>query len=679
MAEFFKDIKGRLPDPVKDRKAFLELVKEEKRKCKEGVMVITPQGVRLRLHGWTYFHMNHFNLYLDWKDPRTGKTQRVIGLPPLRDNELIINDALIAAEHYNKGLVEFGSRRLGKTTQEASIIIYNATIYKGTQNIIVGNSTEDIKLITNPASVALENMWEGLKLPHINKDWSKAVVFGIKDKQGNPQEWSQILIRNTAQGTNKEALAGITPSSFVFDEIGKESFLESFEAAKPAFLSEYGDWRCIPIMTGTSGDFEKPKDARELFTNPSAHNFLECECPGENRKRGLFISGLYRFDFKKDGSIEEFLKQEEDRKLFNVQPTYDMIEIHADPPVRIADKERAAAAIEKEFDIARKSNKAETFLKAKMYAPINSDDCFLTKGLNPFADFFEGLAKHKEWLMKEQPCRWIELRKDAQGEIVFNESKKTPIANFPHKDFEEIDAAIQVWDMPKEGGKYRIEVAGLDPYNQSVSETSESLGALYVIRRANNDLNDPFQETMVCAYVARTEKMSKFLNTVQLILEWYKCTLLHENSNDLVLKHFDDQFKGHLLLDTWQHAREIAPNTKVRGTKGLAPTKKNQEFLVSLVRHYFEEEIEMNGKIVPGYLRIKDPLLIEELFYFGERNTDRFWGFAHAVAHLYFTKKEGKAMVVQEEEPKPLKQVRDKVKSPFANPMFTRNHNSFRK
>lgn len=660
MGEFFKEIK-RLPDPKLDRHSFLELVKEERKKCREGVYLITDQGIRVRLHGWTYYHLNHFKIYMDERNTRTGKIERVLGLPPLRDNELLINDALIAAEHYNKGVVEFGSRRLGKTTQEASLITYNATIYRGSQNVIVGNSTEDIKLITSPASIAVENMWEGLKLPHINKDWSKQVVFGIKDKQNNPQVYSEILIRNTSQGTNKEALAGITPFSFVFDEIGKELFLESFEAAKPAFTSSEGGWRCIPLMTGTGGDFEKPRDAKELFTNPVAHNFLECECPGEGRKRGLFISGLYRFDCKKEATFEEFFESEQDRKLFNLPATYELTEIHHTPKLMIADKEFALAEINKELEEAKQSGKPETYLKKKMYYPLNSDDCFLTKNGNPFTDMFEGLAKHRDYLKNYVSPRWVKLTKIG-NQISFTDvdpSVKIPIKEFPHKDFEDLDAAIQVWDLPKDGGRYRIEVAGLDPYNQSKTDTSDSLGALYVIRRANNDFEDPFQETMVCAYVARTEKMGTFLNNVQMILEWYNCTLLHENSNELVLKHFDDQFKGHMLMDTWQHAREINPNTKVKTTKGLAPTQKNQEYLISLVRQYFEEEIEMDGVIVPGYKRIKDPLLIDEVMALNERNVDRFWGFAHAVAHLYFTKKEGPSMVVQQAEAQETKKIRN--------------------
>ena len=680
MSEFYRDMKiiPRYEDSPKDFEQFAE---EEIRKCTEGVYIITTHGIRLRISGWLYFHLNHFKLFVDEQHPTIkNKTIRKVHLPTLRDTELIIDDANLASMEYNKGLMVFGSRRLGKTITEASRILHSAVLDYGSQNVIVGNSKEDIALITAPCSFALENLNQELfGLTHITKDWKTQVVFGYKTPDNDVQKYSEILIRNTAMGTNKESLAGITPSTLVIDEVGKSDFLESFAGAVPAFTASTGKWRCLPLLTGTSGDFDKPKDAREMFTNPGSFNFLECEVPDEGKVRGLYLSGLYRYDCKKEATIEEFYESEKNRKLFRVESSTPLITIHKDLTVQISDKEWARKKIEIELDEKLQSNKIESYLKHKMYYPIISDDCFLNKSSNPFAEYIDGLIQHKKWLEDFGPKpTWVKLS-ELNGEIKFNISNKIPIKNFPHKEVEDLDAAIAVIDFPKNEGKYRVEIMGVDPYNTDQSVTSKSLGSCYVLRQANNDFDDPYQDTMVAWYTARPDKLETFYRNVELLAEWYNCTILHENSNGAFFGYFDQKKKGYYFVDTWRTQQEITKNTKIRATKGLAPTKNNQDFLIDLASKYFSEEIQMNGKLQMGYTRILDPLLIEELLKFKEENTDRVWAFFHALAHLFHNKKFVQTVVVKKEEIVEVPVTRNPTpflapaKSPFLN---TRNGGS---
>src|ERR1051325_7324929 len=80
---------------------------------------VTINGIYI--HGWLYWHLNHWHIYLDEEDERNkNDILRVFRNPALRDNEFMISEYLKQAEEQKKGLLIFGSRRFGKTEFESS-------------------------------------------------------------------------------------------------------------------------------------------------------------------------------------------------------------------------------------------------------------------------------------------------------------------------------------------------------------------------------------------------------------------------------------------------------------------------------------------------------------------------------------------------------------------------------
>lgn len=655
MSEFFKDMKS-LPDPVIDRQDFEDLILEEDRKCTEGIWLITPQGVRYRYSHWLYFHTQHFPLLLDKKHPVTGKPVRVLDIAPLRDTELIINDAYLAAEEYQTGLLVFGSRRIGKTTYEASMIAHSATFFEGSQNVIVGNSDDDIELLTAPVSKAMENIWKPLRPWAYKKDWSKKVEIGSKSKSGEIEKFSEILIRNTKGGNASEALAGITPSAFVLDECGKCDWLEPYAGAQPSFISGTGDIRLVPVISGTSGDFDKPKDAKKAFNNPREYGFLPSVPPGEEKEKGLFMSGLYRFDAKVPSNMQGFLEAEKNRKFFNIAPRYELTEIHADPVVWIKNDELAYKRIEEDLEKYKKVNDLVMYAKTKMYFPIKSDDCFGGRNASPYAKFADQFARHRAFLIDHVKPQLVDLYKLA-NKVEHKFSDKIPIKTYPHDNNDNLDQPVHVMSFPVQGGMYRLEVIGVDPYNKDEAISTDSLGSVYVMRQLTSDLTDPYRETMVAWYTGRPGKLKEFNKVVELLCEWYNGSILHENSNAAFFSYFDEKNKGHYFMDTWNLMKEINVRTTVTSSKGLAPTPNNQRFVTDQIMRYLEEEIQgPDGSITQGYTRILDPLLLDELLAFDPTpksgvNTDRVWAFGMAVAALYNRSKwVGSGLQVRDEE-----------------------------
>ena len=212
------------------------------------------------ISGFLYWHLNIYKTLLDI-DEGSGRIVRKMGQPFLRDNEWLITTKIHEASTWKnekgevrkKGIVALGTRRFSKTVIQSSWIRYNATLYKGTQNPIIGGNKDQIKLITDEID-RFDAEMKGLTLnqrsyfylERIEKDWKTQVTYGKLDQQGNKFPYSYIPTRNVDGGNNTEAGAGLSPQSITFDEIGTYPFLRALKAILPGLDTPYG-WRCSPF------------------------------------------------------------------------------------------------------------------------------------------------------------------------------------------------------------------------------------------------------------------------------------------------------------------------------------------------------------------------------------------------------------------------------------------------
>ena len=240
-SDFFKNKKS---IPPRGSDAYDKLVKEEEARCLGGGMV---DGVFFS--GWLYWHLNHWWIRDDIEDEYENIVRRKL-LPSLRDNEWIVAQYLEECRVEKKGYLHIGVRQFGKSEIMASYQGYHATLFQNTQNVIVGGNDSDLSLLKDKIDFGLKNLWEGLRIPMLDKDWRKPMVrLGLKAKDNDDEVWSYLIIRNVADGKNTEGPAGVTAKAYATDEIGKFPFAQSFEAAKPAFKSKFG-WRCVPLLFG---------------------------------------------------------------------------------------------------------------------------------------------------------------------------------------------------------------------------------------------------------------------------------------------------------------------------------------------------------------------------------------------------------------------------------------------
>jgi len=625
--EFFRNIKT-LPPPGTDD--FTSLVEWEIEKCMGG---ITIGGVHIP--GILYGHLNHWHIIVDKKD-KWGNIVRTPSLPDLRDNEWERAEYFEKARVAQKGYIEVGLRQGGKSEWEASHIGMTAILYENSQSVLVAGNGADMKLLTEKIDFGWKHMWQGLAIPKLDKDWRKPTLrLGFKDKNNEDHVWSYIMIRNAEEGTNTEAAAGTTAKAAVYDEIGKYLFSPVFEAHKPAFLSPYG-WRCVPILVGTGGSFEKGNDAKRVFEHPTANNFQEVVNEETGKKTGLFMSGLYRMDCKTDSNLYDYL----------LSKGFTGIGLEAKTiPIKVSDKEKARLKIEEERLIKSKDPDKQEYLKAVMYHPLTPEECFLSGSSNPFP--LEAARQHLEYLQTNQiKGRYVRLYRDSNGRVIQKNADPTdlPISEFPTKGNLGTDCPIVIWEEPITNAPMGLYVAGADPYNNDISDWSDSLGTLFIYKRMTDVSGETYQNMVVASLASRPERMDSWHEDVEMLMDYYNATCFPENAAGTFIQYFERKNKGHMLGQGFNIAREINPKTRAnQGGKvyGLSPTVANINYCMSLMIEYCKEQIQIGTHPVTrepiyklGITRILDPVLLMEIIKYDPKdgNYDRIVAFRHALA-----------------------------------------------
>lgn len=617
-------------------------------------------------HGWLYWHLNHFKIMIDELDPNDGTIIRKFTNPHLRDNEELVSKYLQIAEKEKKGLCIVGTRRFGKSIIEASFVARSATIYEGSENVVVGNNKDDLGVLTALIDKGLTSLHEYLRFPRITDNWKQEVTLGFKDKQGTRFEWSKIFIRNTDGGTTTEVVAGTTPKTLIFDEIGKAKMLEVFAAARPSFESPFG-WRAICLFVGTGGDFTNGQDAEKLFNDPETYNMVSMD-NGDGKKTCVFVPGTYALAFPKvETTLGDYLGIEnKDSELYLIKYYY-------------STHEENRRKIEEEREKLFKAKDGKELLKYKMYFPLLPEECFLTETGNDFP--IEAAKQHLDYLERNPKTHGtpVKLFRGVDGKVTYEEDyKRKPITDYPHNKGDNLDAPVVIWEPPLPGNNDFLYIAGQDPYNQNTSVNSESLGSTYIFKRMYDPVGGTFQNRIVAAYVARPNTMNEWHETSEMLLELYNATSMIENAGTNFIQYMDSKNKGHYLADGFSLLKEISFSTSIGASrnKGLPPTPAVIKHCMNLLVEYCKEEIQLdtdeNGAPIMGLgiVRITDPVLLKEIIAYRKgANVDRIVAFRHVLAYDAYLQKIYATVNVKTESSREVSN-KPKIYSPFIQSKF---------
>lgn len=600
----------------------------ERQKCREGIYI---DGIFI--NPFLYWHCNLWTIITD-----SSNRGRVKQKPDFRDSEWLLTNKIWEAETWKnedgeirrKGVIAAGTRRFSKSVLEASFCAWKAVCWRNSQVVVSGGNEPDIKIVTDMIDLGINELPPYFPKSKVEDNWKKQVSLGFKDAKTNQRNiWSSFAIRNFDDGNNEEALAGLTPSAGVIDEGGKYSFKKALLAGLPGLMTPNG-WRGTFLVMGTGGDMTTFQDFQEMFDDPDSYNFLSCYLPDEDRKCGVFLPGWMSYAYpKEEKTLAGYigLDAKEHPNLANVT-------------ILVSNKQKNELIIDKERELASKSNDQSALLKTTMYFPKNTREIFLTASNNNFP--IEAAKAHQYFLRENPIGEYVEFYRDERNKPLWRYSNLKPIDHYPVRHADAKDAPVVIIEHPVSGVPRGTYCIGVDSYNKNESSDKiNSLGSVYVLKRVCDPLGE-HQYSIVAYYAGRPDEITKFYNIVYNLAEYYDGIILPE-LNERLSDFFVNRKKGYYIQNAVRLAKDINPMSFARGSdKGLPPTVRNQRYGMELAVGYTVEEVVNNeGVISLGITRIPDPMLLEEMIQYRAKtsasngihdvNCDRIVAFYHAL------------------------------------------------
>ncbi|TXH08749.1 MAG: hypothetical protein E6R03_17705 [Hyphomicrobiaceae bacterium] len=615
------------PDP-KDRQAFRAYWQRERQRIRDGFYLADGE---VYISGWLYWHTVYWVIELD-KKQANGRSFKEKGTPVFRDIEWEVANDLLRAEREQKLYCLVGSRGFGKSNICASVTGHIYNFFTDTESVISGGFANDIKLLADKIDLGLSNCHPIWHQQRLLNNWKYEVRAGWKDSETglNKGSNSRISVRNYEEGVNTMAANGTRPKVHIIDEIGKIPNLANCVLdTVPCWMNEDGMFS-IPILAGTGGDMEKGADAAKIFRNPAVYNVLEFDDTWEGSgKIGKFVPVTKALNqYKYFMPLSEYLGID--------HPDLEAVMIKVSNEAEVLEK-YVAPRREK----ALRSTTSNEIIKEKAYYPLTPSESFLVISANDFP--VEACQKHKQYLANNdiRPLR-IELFQDLDGRITHKYTDHLPVTEFPVQNSTDKTGVIEIVEHPINDAPFGLYVAGVDPYKQSESDYSDSLGSVYIFKRMTDNMTETYQYMPVAWYTGRPKSIHTWYDTVRNLLKWYNAVAMVENADYGFIQYMIEKNETMYLAEGQSFLREISPTSKHKSTYGLPPT-------VAMINHwlntsviYCKEELEKErndqGQVTRtalGLTRILDPMLLDEMTKFNKNagNYDRIRAFGIALAY----------------------------------------------
>jgi len=417
---------------------------------------------------------------------------------------------------------------------------------------------------------------------------------------------------------------------------GKFDCIAPYTAALPSFKTPHG-WKCVPILTGTSGNAELSTDAIKMMMNPETYDLLPMNWDRlENRieekdlitwKRrsfGIFVPGQFGYEegnFKKETNLKDYLR------IKTPSPDLEKIKL-GETDWRFA----------KDLFINNRKKLVKDpteYDKYVMYYPLDVDDILRSDNGNPFP--IKEAQRHRQYLVEQGLTGKLVDLTLVGSKLEYTLSSKRPV-EFPFGGGVH-DAPVTLFDeIPTDMPPYGLNVSGLDPYKQTKAGT-ESVGAFYILRREGL-LDDPFAGCILASYCSRPPIPDNFDRNCEWLIEGFNAQCLMENADIGFIRYLERKGKADLLLaDGVDFSKRINPKASANTPYGLYPTPKNQSHLMKSLLNYCNEELiigfdeDGSPRKALGITRINDIYLLDEIInYKAGGNFDRMIAFSHALA-----------------------------------------------
>jgi len=434
-------------------------------------------------------------------------------------------------------------------------------------------------------------------LPDIGGSWEPGAKNPIHDNLSGSS-----IVHRTFQD-NPLAANGTRPTRAFIEEVGFVNSIHEVLGAVEATQPNKQSNKYLPIYMLGTGGYTTTGTAlwlKDIFYNPESYDCLVFEDTWENK-----------------GNIGYFV------------PSYKGMNDFKEGPNLIANEEKALNSVEKGREKAKKSNNKVKLLTEIINQPIRPSEVFMTLEGNffPTQDLNNVLAE----LESKDSILNATYRYDMQiieGKVVPKISDKQVIREFPLKKGLNMDACIELYELPKRDSDGNIPfgryLAGWDPIQLDGNEdVQQSLQSIFVL--------DSWTDRIVAEYTARTYLADEYYEQARRLLMFFNAICNYENNIKGPYAYFKNKNSLQLLCETPEILRDQSLVKSTGGGNKAVGTATNERIInwgLSLTLSYLEEQAYDRPEGTRNLELIKSPAFIRELVsYSKEINADRVSSF----------------------------------------------------
>ena len=540
----------------------------------------------------------------------TMQARRERTFPAFYDGDYKYFHEIDKARREDKHMIVLKARRKGYSYKAGSMLARNYFFIKNSKNFVFAAQKEYLI-----GDGLLSKAWEFLSFIDDNTAWTQprirdremSKMSGYKrNVNGADVELgmkSQIIGVSLKDAPDK--VRGKAGELIFFEEAGSfPGLLKAWEVTMPT-MRQGSKTLGTMVAFGTGGtegaDFEAME---EIFYNPAAYDCMEYDNTWDEgafgTKCGYFIPIYENLDgfIDDDGNstikiAKKFEEQQRIKKKGSSDPKA-LDQYIAEHPFSPAEATLQVSA--NLFDVA---SLKEQYNRCKVH---NLDSLGITGGLH--------YGKDSKIKFKPDP-------------------NKKAILRFPHKKDEDNSGCVVIYESPyknKEGHVPRnLYVVCHDPYGQSESADSTSLGSAYVIKRPNN-VSQP-DDIIVASYVGRPSTTDEYNRNLFMLTEYYGAKIGFENDRGEIIPYAKRYRKLHLLQEEFEmlDKRELQ-SKKVRRQYGMHMTEQRKRQGELYIRDWLitPRTVDAEGNTVLNLHKIYDTALLTELMKFNHKgNFDR--------------------------------------------------------
>lgn len=588
---------------------------EEARRCREGL--VRPSDGEW-IPGYLYFYWNYSVIKKVVK--HNGKSSRIMSFPNPYDGDYLFFHYLQRARDRGKHTATLKKRGCGFSFKGGAKLARNFILGETqisdryTKSFAVANEKEYLVKdgVLNKYLDIVDFCAEHTPFPRSRelKDSLNEMqwVMGYKDPKTNRSKGVQNTVMGVTLKNDPHRARGKRGVLIEWEEVGSfTNFLVAWGVARPS-VEEDGEVFGLMNAYGTGG--EEGSDftgLEEIFYNPKGYNIASLP---------------NRFDKNVNGkaNCSFFFPQ-----YLNVNGKYDK-DGNSDVIGALAQ------IVSSRINVKYNTSDPHAIVQEKAERPVTPQEAIMRTEGSAYP-----VAMLKDYLETIKPQMKQFVSDHYVGDLIYNSSGQVewkpngslnPIRNFPLKDKNNIEGAIEIFEMPKKSlrtGKVfeNRYIAGSDPVDNDYT-VNGSLASIFIF--------DTWTDRIVAEYTGRPVLASEYYDKCILMLKFYNAKLNYENNLKGLFSHFSTNNVLYLLTDTLQYLRDIELvkgtmlGNKSKGTRTNEQTIKLGKTLQRewmLTQREYEDD-EGNPIFVPNLLKIRSIGYIEEcIAWNSDGNFDR--------------------------------------------------------